>query len=129
MPEINVKSFEVNANYLSGCQTLSKFEISKRHELHNDCNTPDKCIFDLDLAINVALPPPPCPQIRIQSLNLAAGYAQSPGMEGYCFYITSLFPGEIFNIGDEKVAGRWGSLRQSFRLRAPPPASACLTLT
>lgn len=42
-----------------------------------DCNTPDQCEFDLDLAINVPIPKIPCPTINVNEFTVTAKFASS----------------------------------------------------
>lgn len=54
------------------CQ--NRFEITTRHVPPVDCNDPGQCIFDIDLEIDIPLPPIPCPTISGRMDGPAVGY-------------------------------------------------------
>ena len=80
-PEITVRDFSVvglynKINPATGqtiCPVQSRFNITPVIT-PGDCNTADTCDFIVDLEIAVPIPPPPCPNISVQTFTVRAGY-------------------------------------------------------
>jgi hypothetical protein len=65
-----------------------------------DCNTPNQCLFDFDLNLEIPIPRPPCPRIYVNDFRVWSGFDASEcadGAENY-FQITSVVaPGDCNN--------------------------------
>jgi hypothetical protein len=75
-PVIDVKRFSVQTRYNdkpATCSTNSTFTITPRTIL-GDCDTPDKCEFDVVLDIVVPIPRPPCPVINRRTFKVVTGF-------------------------------------------------------
>lgn len=74
-PEILVNNFSVQTIYNDECKPPpSKFEIKTVHQPPTSCNDTGSCNFEIDLEINVPIPRPPCPDIRITKFKVDSGY-------------------------------------------------------
>lgn len=74
-PEITVKKFEVTSDYIGCQQGRNRFVITKAHRTPENCDKdPGKCAFDVELEINVPLPRPPCPEIKVKTFEIKIGY-------------------------------------------------------
>jgi hypothetical protein len=79
-PEINVTKFVVNSSYDTGeelCKKPNRFEITRKYtpQTCSNPNAPDKCDFDVELEIHVDLPPPPCPEVKINTFKVHTGFS------------------------------------------------------
>ena len=79
-PEININLFRVNSGFQGGDQDgncfldkTNRFEITTT-TIPGDCNTADRCIFDVELEIDVEIPRTPCPIIDITTFKVFTGY-------------------------------------------------------
>ena len=86
-PEININLFEVTSGFEGGVgagdcllNKENRFEITATKIPGDDCNVPDRCLFDIDLEIVVPLPRIPCPEINIKEFVVKSGYiGNGPG--------------------------------------------------
>lgn len=84
-PQISVKNFSVTTGYAQQSCVSGKdnvFEITSKVIEGTDCNTPDRCEFEVNLELYVPIPQPPCPEINVKSFEVAAGYSKSPCVLG-----------------------------------------------
>ena len=82
-PEININFFEVTSSFQNGVQDgvagnccldkTNRFEITTT-TIPGDCNTADRCIFDVELELCVSVPRTPCPVIDITTFKVFTGY-------------------------------------------------------
>lgn len=81
-PIINITNFDVAVGYDGGttedgasCLADKQNNFTITHTVvPGDCNTPDQCIFDVELEILVPIPKPPCPAIYVDLFDVAVGY-------------------------------------------------------
>ena len=91
-PNININTFDVVSGY-SGSSCFTDFNpgfaVTPRI-IPGDCQTPDQCEFDIDLAIAVPIPRTPCPIIDVQALGLTVGFTGG-AKDGTCFTGKNVF--------------------------------------
>lgn len=79
-PEININSFTVSSGYQDAAcmqDAQNQFSIVATTIKSADCNTPDRCVFDVELAVAVPIPRPPCPELNVTKFSVATGYDNS----------------------------------------------------
>lgn len=78
-PNISVNNFYVQTIYNDECKSPpSRFEIKPVHRLPEGCQDTGDCNFEIDLEINVPIPRPPCPEIRITKFEVKSAYDDAP---------------------------------------------------
>ena len=98
-PTINARSFAVTSGFADDECVLAenKFEITPTVREPVDCTDPGGCQFDIDLAIAIPFPRPPCPTINVNTFDVTTGYAESSCLDDKenSFVITSrVIPGD-----------------------------------
>jgi hypothetical protein len=74
-PQINVTEFSVSSHLTpidgQDCEiTANKFVILTDHVTGNGCNDPGQCIFNVELAIDIPIPRPECPEINVKKFEV-----------------------------------------------------------
>ena len=73
-PEFSLNRFRVNTYFedenSDACKINNVFFITPRHEEPQNCNDPGRCIFDVELAINIPVPRIKCPIISVTEFNV-----------------------------------------------------------
>jgi hypothetical protein len=83
-PTINLTKFSVDSGFSdSSCldDKQNFFSITPRHT-PGDCNTADRCEFDVELEIVVPIPRTPCPTLNAPKLSVSSGYDDTGCLTG-----------------------------------------------
>lgn len=83
-PTINLTKFSVDSGFSdSSCldDKQNFFSITPRHT-PGDCNTPDRCDFDIELEILVPIPRTPCPALNPPTIMVSCGFSDSNCLTG-----------------------------------------------
>jgi hypothetical protein len=97
-PIINFKTFTVDSGYEGdGCLVDKRnyASITTSH-IPGDCNTPDQCVFDVEIEILVPIPRPQCPLINIPVFKVTSGYDGDGCLTGENRFevVTTITPGD-----------------------------------
>jgi hypothetical protein len=79
-PRINLSNFTVDTGYVGDTCLVDKynyFTITPTVIKGDGCTTPDSCQFDVELALAIPFPKPPCPVIAVNSFKLTTGYSEN----------------------------------------------------
>jgi hypothetical protein len=134
-PTITIKKFEVKSNWTKCLQGRNKFEITRksRRPGTNSCSDPGECNFEVELEINVPIPEPPCPDIRVKSFSVISQYlACVPRFSKACagtnkFTITKR--AKTVDCDDDKLKTPECDFDVELEIVIPPPLIPCPVIT
>lgn len=76
-PTISIGKFKVTSSIDNGdpnCSGGSTFEVTRKVTEGVECDEPDQCDFEVNLEINVPIPPVPCPSFNVKNFSTKTFY-------------------------------------------------------